>query len=329
MPLLSICIPTYNRSNLLRNSLACILVAAKGHEDKIDIVISDNASTDDTQTICNNIQDNNRAFTIEYHRNLEDIADRNFFIAAELARGEYIWILGDDDRIEPDAIGKVLKVLESAPNLIICNHSVWSNDFSTLIRKNFLSFERDRVFDDHDELLMHFGPKVGFISCVIIKADILLSVPADEWESLLPYGFAYLYAIYRAMLNKRKAYLIAAPLVLNRGSDLCANKEWWYKCFVMGSSLSFEELRKQGYSRAAIHRAKYIVLRDYVLHDLSLRRRKREDVSGLFKLMRPYYRDQWFFWVVCVQLLWLPSFIIKIANILMRDHYQVVGSSNG
>jgi abequosyltransferase len=313
MPLLSICIPTYNRSSLLRESLAYILVAAKGHEDKIEIVISDNASTDDTQMICVHFQ-NNRRFDIKYYRNFENTVDRNFFIVAGLARGEYIWILGDDDRIEPEAIGTVLKLLESAHNLIICNHSIWSNNFSTLIRNKFLPFDRDAIFDDHNELLMHLGPKLGFISCLIIKREIFLSVPADELEPLLPYGFAFLYAIYRAMLNKCKAYLIAFPLVLNNGSDSCANKEWWYKCFVQGTSLTFQALQNKGYLSYAIFYAKQLVLKEYVLHDISLRKRSGEDIRGLFKWMVPYYKTHIFFWFVIVPMLITPKPFIWIGH---------------
>ena len=81
---------------------------------------------------------------------------------------------------------------------------------------------------------------------------------------------------------------------------------------MVGSSFIFEELRKKGYSIASVKRAKYLVLKDDVMH---------EDVSGLFKLMLTYYKDQWFFWVVCVPLLFMPRIFIKIANNLLGMHH--------
>lgn len=311
-PILSICVPTYNRPKELSECLQAILEAVQGYENEVEIIVSNDAGPDTNEEVVRRFQKDN--LSLIYHRNINNMRDGNFFVLAKLARGKYLWIFGDDDRIESTTIGKVLKLLESCSNLIICNHSVFSNDFSTLIRKGFLPFNRDTIFNDHNELLTHFGPKLGFISCIIIKKELFLAVPADEWEPLLPYGFAFLYSIYLAMLNRCKAYVIAEPLVRNRGSDLCANKEWWYKCFVMGTSMVFEELRKKGYSKPAIHRAKRLLLREYVMHDLSLRRSKGEDVSGLFRLMLPYYKDQWFFWMVCGPLLFLPLFFIKIAN---------------
>ena len=47
-PLLSICIPTYNRSKYLKNSIESIICQQEFLDGKVEIVISDNASEDDT-----------------------------------------------------------------------------------------------------------------------------------------------------------------------------------------------------------------------------------------------------------------------------------------
>lgn len=49
-PLLSICIPTYNRSTYLEEAL-CNIINDTSFSDDIEIIISDNASTDNTQEI--------------------------------------------------------------------------------------------------------------------------------------------------------------------------------------------------------------------------------------------------------------------------------------
>ncbi|MDD2524542.1 MAG: glycosyltransferase, partial [Endomicrobiaceae bacterium] len=50
-PLLSICIPTYNRADYLNQSIQSI-VNSDGFGDKVEIVISDNCSTDNTEITC-------------------------------------------------------------------------------------------------------------------------------------------------------------------------------------------------------------------------------------------------------------------------------------
>ena len=49
LPLVTLCVPTRNRASLLRESLPTIL--AQDHEP-LEILISDNCSTDDTEDVC-------------------------------------------------------------------------------------------------------------------------------------------------------------------------------------------------------------------------------------------------------------------------------------
>ena len=50
-PLLSICIPTYNRAECLEDCLRSLERATQGLIDRVQIVISDNASTDHTPEV--------------------------------------------------------------------------------------------------------------------------------------------------------------------------------------------------------------------------------------------------------------------------------------
>lgn len=53
MPVLSICIPTFNRSTYLSNTLAQLTKEKIFTDsDDVEIVISDNCSSDDTEDIC-------------------------------------------------------------------------------------------------------------------------------------------------------------------------------------------------------------------------------------------------------------------------------------
>lgn len=75
-PLLSLCIPTYNRSFYLEKSLASIVKQKEFLEGKVEIVVSDNASTDETQatvlSFCEKYEN------VHYYRNEENVRDRNF-----------------------------------------------------------------------------------------------------------------------------------------------------------------------------------------------------------------------------------------------------------
>lgn len=104
---LSICIPTYNRAQLLKRCVNSILAS---NNEKIEIIISDNASTDNTSEILASFQDER----IKYHRNETNIGGpRNSIEVLKLAKGKWIFILTDDDYLLPGALEKIIKILKS------------------------------------------------------------------------------------------------------------------------------------------------------------------------------------------------------------------------
>ena len=91
-PLLSICIPTYNRCNILKDVLNQYLNNPEFDED-VEIIISDNASTDGTCEMCQAFC--LRAGNIHYYRNKENIRDANFVKVLDLAKGMYLKLFND------------------------------------------------------------------------------------------------------------------------------------------------------------------------------------------------------------------------------------------
>ena len=82
-PLLSICIPTYNRSKYLDQCLGALVNQERF--DEIEVVISDNCSTDDTESV--GIRYQNDYPNIIYFRNEDNVRDKNFSLALNRATG--------------------------------------------------------------------------------------------------------------------------------------------------------------------------------------------------------------------------------------------------
>ena len=312
---LSICIPTYNRAIYLKQSLESILIAISDFQNEVEIVISDNASSDATQEMVS--ENLNKYPFIRYHRNSTNIGgEMNFRFVATLARGNYIWIFGDDDLMLPDAIDIVLRRINKNFNIIVCNYPLWSNDFGTLLRERMLPIRTSMILNDHNDVLKIIGLRLGFISMVIIRRDIYLSLPLPEYESYAEYGFPFLYAVYSGIFNQCHAYIETTPVLMQRGgqTDTCVNKDWWYKCFVIGSSLIFDKLKDKGYARTSVQHAKYLVLKDDVTTDLINRRLNGIEIVGIFSLLLTKYKSQWYFWIVLVPVIYLPLSILKRAR---------------
>ncbi len=105
-PLLSICISTYNRAKWLELSLQNLSKIFKENIKEIEILICDNASVDETEEIVSkyiNVLD------IKYYKNKKNVGMiGNLSVTASLAKGDYIWILGDDDLILEETPGLIL-----------------------------------------------------------------------------------------------------------------------------------------------------------------------------------------------------------------------------
>ncbi len=99
---LDILIPTYNRSKfLIKNLEQLSIIISRFPSENIGIIISDNASTDETGKAVEEFIQNNPSVKIRYHRQKENIGfTRNFISVLSLSKANYILTLGDDDYID-------------------------------------------------------------------------------------------------------------------------------------------------------------------------------------------------------------------------------------
>jgi glycosyltransferase involved in cell wall biosynthesis len=98
-PLVTIAIPTYNRAgSYLPIALASAL--SQGYP-RLEIIVSDNASTDHTASIMEKISDP-RVRYLRHPANLG--ANRNYNYCLEAAHGDYFLLLHDDDAIDKDFV---------------------------------------------------------------------------------------------------------------------------------------------------------------------------------------------------------------------------------
>jgi len=113
--LVSVGIPTYNRADMLRRSVESVLC-----QDYmlIEILISDNSSTDDTQNICQQFCEKDER--VKYVQQSSNIgASANFKNVLARASGEYFMWLGDDDWIDLTYISLCVSLLASDPDIAL------------------------------------------------------------------------------------------------------------------------------------------------------------------------------------------------------------------
>jgi abequosyltransferase len=178
---LSICIPSFNRAAFIGQTLDSIISQATAD---CEIVISDNASTDDTQKVVQEYA--SRFDRIRYIKHDTNMGfDRNCDCAVEAARGEYCWLFADDDVMKPGAIATVLKALSQEHSLLLVNGEHKDNTMSSVRIPNFFSIHSDRVYtsDDLDRLFLDVGTCVMCVCCVVIKRSLWISRERQRYYS--------------------------------------------------------------------------------------------------------------------------------------------------
>jgi glycosyltransferase involved in cell wall biosynthesis len=114
-PLVSICIPVFNRESLILDAIKSAQNQSVGN---IEIVVVDNASTDKTYERV--YQEAIKDKRIKLHQNKFNIgALKNFYKAVEFANSKYVVLLGSDDWLEHDFIESRLNGFQLYPDVAI------------------------------------------------------------------------------------------------------------------------------------------------------------------------------------------------------------------
>jgi glycosyltransferase involved in cell wall biosynthesis len=114
LPLVSICIPTFNGARFLRDTIKSVLNQTY---ENLEIRISDHSSSDNTQKIVNSFHDSRIVF---HTQESGGGAEANWNASIAGARGKYIKLLCQDDILKPDCISEQVETLENNPECSFC-----------------------------------------------------------------------------------------------------------------------------------------------------------------------------------------------------------------
>ncbi|AWS40148.1 glycosyltransferase family 2 protein [Streptosporangium sp. 'caverna'] len=122
--LVSIGLPVYNGADVMEGVVRSVLAQQYGD---VELVISDNASTDSTEELCRGLaaQDSR----ISYHRQPENLGMlRNFDYAIQVAKGDVFRWIGDDDRLDPTYATKCVDAFTADPRLLMVTTQISYTD---------------------------------------------------------------------------------------------------------------------------------------------------------------------------------------------------------
>ena len=115
MPLVSVGIPTFNRAHMLRRSIDSAL--AQDYSN-IEVIVSDNASRDETSAVCEDLCSADRRLRVI--KQTENIGPtRNFIAVRDQARGEFFMWLADDDWMDPQYVSACMRIHLANPETAV------------------------------------------------------------------------------------------------------------------------------------------------------------------------------------------------------------------
>ena len=252
-PLLSICIPTYNRCTILDKSMQIIKKQFDllKNKDNIEIIVSDNHSQDNTPEIVNRLIKQN--LPIRYIRNRTNIGpDRNFVQCFTQAKGKYLWLLGDDDFIKEGALEKIINILSSGTYGIV-HLQMFANEKQ----------DSYTIYDDIQKFATDINIWFTFISANIVNTAYVTTVDIESYlDSYLIQTPLYI----TAALSERKNVLIHEKLLedgilnsTNGGYNL-------FEVFVSNYLRIWRGfLKNKKLKRSSYEKIKYYLLKDFLI----------------------------------------------------------------
>ncbi len=207
---ISICIPTYNRALQLRQLLDSI-VRQNGHDLDVEVVVSDNASEDDTAAVVEEYA--RTGMTIVYERHAANLGfDRNMLHVLTLANGDYCWLFGSDDVLEDGAFARITRLFAHHPSPTGIN--VGSNGYSCDLRQRIRhhdhissDFPVETVLHGRDAIVHGIGPwGLGYISAILIRRqawnETVATSPVENYLN----GYIHIYVLTR-LLNDGSTWI--------------------------------------------------------------------------------------------------------------------------
>lgn len=183
-PLVSIVTPAYNQAEYLVETIQSVLSQTYPN---IEYIVLDDGSTDNTQEVLKRFDG---LLTYEYHTNIGQAQTLNK--GWNLCRGKYIGYLSSDDLLYPNALSKLVGLLE-ADLSIVCAFpdSDLIDNFSRVAKRNVC-----RPFDLSDTVIRqecYIGPgaifrKTAFDSLGGWRADLKLAPDREFWIRISSLG---------------------------------------------------------------------------------------------------------------------------------------------
>ncbi len=306
-PLISFAVPTYQDGHALPQALDSIFAQPGG--DAVEVVVSNNASTDDTAAILTryaavhpNLRVLTQAVTVTF--------DENLARAIEGCSGDYVWTMSSDDVLEAGALPRVRAALAplAGPVVVLGNWWIGDGELCRVRLRRRLAF--DRVEHDRAQALVEAGVWGLFMSALVLPAARTRAELARYREGD---GLTHWKVATRLLAAGVPLLSIGAPIVVQRWPDADA-PPYYDVPLIFGEQVrrQMSALRRDfGVSSSTVRATESAVLRSILRGFVGTARRRWPEVAHRWFV--PLLREYWSypaFWQWIVPLYAMPRGVL-------------------
>lgn len=307
---LTIGIPTYNGAKTIAETINSIIgQLTYDNSNKIEILISDNASNDNLEKIIENyVQRYPDLFS--YYRNSENLGfDKNVDLVFKRAKGYYVWVFGDDDSFNYSAINYILDILETYPSIkvIFSNYEVCDARLVKKEIRGLKDIKEDIYCKDGDNFFQKGQFLFGLISSVIINKDEWNKIKDEKFSYYL---WAYVFSMIKILAIDGESYIVAKKLFNLRTGQKRWESDGSSLKILLGILDVFNNMKRLGYQDKTYHHLVSEVFQYNLLWIINAKIRGFKNSKIIYKHMIKFFKRYPFFWLIHLPVLFMPNLIL-------------------
>jgi abequosyltransferase len=254
-PLISLCIPTYNRAALLNESLRAIVAQwdsdlTAEQREGVEIVISDNASPDETLEMVVGIGAEYPGLRLNVFSQSENKGfDANIWTVIRRAQGTYVYVVSDDDILLPGGLAKIVALIRDYPDVPVfyLNTKSFVHTAEEKTKKAF-ALKEDRHVQGRDKCLQFLGTWITFVSCIVFRRG---ATTERDYADRIGTGFLHSYFYIDVLKDVTEMVATAQPFLAVRGDNSGGYN--FFEFFVTRFADLMRYARTLGYSEETEH----------------------------------------------------------------------------
>lgn len=255
--LLTIAIPTYNRYLELDKQLSWLAAAIRGFESECEVLVSDNCSSDRTPEIVQKWQQKLANVSFKANRHPQNIGLMpNLAFCIQQTQTEYLWMVGDDDDIRPEAISYVINSLRSSQNLSLLNLNSRFLDLRTgdVTYDKYFEEGNDELIDDGHKVIERYLETEQYAGLAFMTAQVYRTTSVKcalkVWKASLKNLEGQLFWTAFCALQGRIKFSKDVFITYNFGTNDIVKPKVWFQMRYRDLPKVYYRLMQVGYSKS-------------------------------------------------------------------------------